>query len=446
MKTAFLLACVTILVVGAGCTASAEEVQPPETALFFPTGLAVTSGDTLMFVTNANSDLRYDSGSILVFDVRKVDQIANDWTTNKNTAGCTQDPDHTETLNCEDQTMFLMEHAGVRIGNFATDIAVQDTGSGTLRLIVPTRGDPSISWIDWDGTKLSCNSTSAGSVLCDDKHRLTYVHDDPNIGVLPDEPFSAFADTKGQFAVVTHLTTGDVTLINSPIGGDARIADVDSAVFLADPTTGVRGSTGVAGRTPGLDGDIVYVGSRSDPRVATFTVGTPVNNADRYLIPGNSFNLDFVGINAGGSTDTRGMAFSASGDRLYLLNRNPPTLQIYDTSLGPTGFPKNDGIAATDVCRQASTLSVVDVGDGDRAFITCFQDGELYVVDPRGNSGVADVISVGRGPYEVAAAPSLKKVFVSNFLEGTIAVVDVSPTSVFRDRVVLRIGTQAVAR
>src|SRR5262249_38804535 len=85
MKTAFLLACATILVVGAGCTASAEEVQPPETALFFPTGLAVTSGDTLMFVTNANSDLRYDSGSILVFDVRKIDQIANDWTTNKNT-------------------------------------------------------------------------------------------------------------------------------------------------------------------------------------------------------------------------------------------------------------------------------------------------------------------------------------------------------------------------
>lgn len=442
MKTVFLLACA---VIGAGCTASGDEVQPKDDELFFPTGLAVAPGDRFMFVANANSDLRFDSGSIVVFDLAKIDQIANAWTTNKDAGSCIKDPDHTETLDCEDQTQFLVDKAGVRIGNFATDIAIQDTGGGNLRLIVPTRGDPSIEWIDWDGTRLSC-STIEGFAVCDDKHRLTYVHEDPNIGVLPDEPFSAFADTKGQFAVVTHLTTGDVTLIDSPIGGVARIADVVSNVFLLDPTTGLRGSTGVAGRTPGLDNDIVYVGSRSDPRVQTFTVGTPLNNADRYLIPGNSFNLDFVGVNAGISEDTRGMTFSASGDRLYLLNRDPPTIQIFDTSLGPTGFPKNDGIAATDVCRQASTLSVVDVGDGDRAFITCFQDGEMYVVDPRGLSSVSDVISVGRGPYEVGAAPSLKKLYVSNFLEGTIAVIDVSPTSMYRDRVVLRIGTPVVAQ
>jgi DNA-binding beta-propeller fold protein YncE len=441
MKTAYLLA----FALAAGCTASAEEVQPPEDELFFPTGLAVTPGEAMMFVTNANSDLRYDSGSITVFDLAKIDQIVGPWVANQTTGGCTRDADRTETLDCEDQTMFVAAHAGVRIGNFATDIAVQDTGGGTLRLVVPTRGDPSVTWVDWNGTNLTCSST-AGFSLCDDKHRLTYVHNDPNLAVLPDEPFNAFADDKGQFAMVTHLTTGDVTLIDSPIGGDATIADIASNVFLTDPNTGLRGSTGVAGRTPGSDGDVVYVGSRSDPRVMTFTVGTPINDADRYLIQGNAFNLSFVGVNAGSSSDTRGMAFSASGDRLYLINRDPPSLQVYDTSLGPTGFPKNVGIGATDVCRQASTLTVLDVGDGDRAYVSCFQDGDLYVIDPRGLSSVEDVISVGRGPYAVAAAASKKKVYVTNFLEGTIAVIDVDPTSPFHNRVVLRIGTQAGTR
>ena len=90
------------------------------------------------------------------------------------------------------------------------------------------------------------------------------------------------------------------------------------------------------------------------------------------------------------------MAFSANGDRLYLINRRPPSLQIFDTSLGPSGFPQNKRIAATDICREASTLTVMDAGDGERAYVTCFQDGEIYVVDPRG-------LSPGRGHHQCRA-------------------------------------------
>ena len=134
------------------------------------------------------------------------------------------------------------------------------------------------------------------------------------------------------------------------------------------------------------------------------------------------------------------MAFSANGDRLYLVNRRPPSLQVFDTSLGPTGFPKNKGIAATDLCRDASTLAVMDAGAGDRAYVSCFSDGELYVVDPRGQASLEDIVLVGRGPYAVTAAPTRKKVYVTNFLEDTVAVVDVDPTSPTYNRVVLRIG------
>lgn len=437
MRTVVLLICAAL----AACTASSEEVGPHEadgSAFFFPTGAAVSPDDTVLFVANANSELRYDSGSVDVIDLASVDQMASDWTATKSSpADCHPDLEHghPETLVCSEEH-FIREGAGARIGNFATDIAIQDfkTG-GPLRLIIPTRGDPSIAWVDWDGSKLSCNSTTEGFALCDADHRLAYVHNDPDVGLLPDEPFDAFAGK--DFAMVTHLTSGAVTLVDSPPGGLATIADVATGFFGADPVTGLRGSTGVAGRG---DTGLVYVGSRSEDRIQMLEVGRPVNTAPPYLVADNFFFLDFIGTNAGGSSDTRGMAFSSDGDRLYLINRRPPSLQIFDTSLGPTGFPQNKGIAATDICRDASTLAVVDVGDGDRAYVSCFSDGELYVVDPRGQASVEDIVTVGRGPYSVAAAPTRKKVYVTNFLEDTVAVIDVSPTSPTYNRVVLRIG------
>jgi DNA-binding beta-propeller fold protein YncE len=452
------------------CTASAEDVRPPEDQLFFPSGLAVYPKGNVLFVANANSELRYDSGSIGVIDLKTVQNVidqAPDATAMEIRNGCRTDPDHRETLNCDDAGDFLTKGAGVRIGNFATDIAMQDFGK-KIRLIVPTRGDPSIAWADYVDERLTCTSGSAGFALCDDAHRLATLQNDPDNPPIPDEPFGVFADAgppgmdavpgmdspydRG-FAMVTHLTDSAVTLIDSPAKGNAQIADVRRNLFTADPTTGLRGATGIAGRPQGVDSDaIVYVGSRSDNRIQTFTVGRPVNNALPYLLPSEFFFLDAVGGNpgVGGSTDTRGMQFSPTGDRLYVVNRRPPSLSIIDTSIVPgQGGPRNVSSGASDICRQASTIKVFGAGDDERAYVTCFQDGQIYVVDPRGQSQVEDIITVGRGPYSVTAMsyqpidtmkPQRSLLFVSNFLEDTIAVVDVTPTSATRNRVVLRIG------
>jgi YVTN family beta-propeller protein len=366
---------------------------------------------------------------------------------------CEADLDHRETLIC-DAKLFLRKGAGVRIGNFATDIAMQDF-KDKLRLIVPTRGDPSIAWADYENGRLSCAAGSAGFALCDDAHRLATVRSDPDTPPIPDEPFGVFADAGPAgtdnahahgFAIVTHLTNGAVTLIDSPKNGNAQVADVAVNLFAPDPTTGEGSATGVAGRTPGEDGNIIYVGSRSEDRIQTFTVGRPNNNALPYLLPSTFFFLDAVGGSpgVGGSSDTRGMQFAPTGDRLFVVNRRPPSLQIFDTTLGADGVPRNTASGASDICRQASTLTVFGDGDNERAYVTCFQDGEVYVVDPRGTSQVEDIITVGRGPYSVVAAKSRNQLFISNFLEDTIAVVDVTPSSPTRNRVVLRIGQPKV--
>ncbi len=436
----------------AACTASADEVRPPDDELYFPTGIVVAPDETVAFVTNANSELRYDSGSIAVLDLGAVQQTINAWTTGMVVPGgtcgdddepcCEQDPDHLESLTC-DESLFMNTGAGVRIGNFATDIAIQDLGNKSLRLIVPTRGDPSIAWVNWDGnsSRLSCNPNGDPFALCDDPHRLSYVQNDADLAGIPEEPFGVFADSAGEFAMVTHLTTGAVTLIDSPRNSDnVQIADVLTGIFAADPSNGLRGATGIVGRLPNAADDIIYVGSRSEDRIQTFTVGRPVNDAPPFMLPGSWFFLDSVGGNNGGSSDTRGMTMSVDGSRLYLVNRRPPSVQVWDTSLGPTGVPKNRPLGATDICRQGSTVAISGSGDAERAYVTCFQDGQVYVVDPRGQVSVEDILLVGRGPFAAAAARTKNLLFVTNFLEDTIAVVDTAPNTRTHNRVVLRIG------
>jgi len=425
------------------CTADADQVRPPDDQFFFPTGIVVAESQGVAFVANANSELRYDSGAISVLSLDTIDDVVNRWITSGDIpTDCEQDPDHVETLIC-DEAQFINQGAGVRIGNFATEIALQDLGSNMLRLVVPTRGDPSIAWADWDGGRLSCNPNGDPNALCDDAHRLSYVQNNADLSGIPEEPFGVYADSAGEFAVVTHLTSGAVTLIDSPRSGTVQVADVLTGIFAADPTNGLRGATGVVG-LPRATGGIVYVGSRSEDRIQTFTVGKPVNAAPPYLLPGSWFFLDAVGGNTGSSNDTRGMAFSPDGGRLYLVNRRPPSVQIFDTTTGPTGSPQNRAIGATDICRQASTVAVSGTGDAERAYVTCFQDGLLYVIDPRGDVELEDIVLVGRGPYAVAAAATRNKLLVTNFLEDTIAVLDTSPTSSRRNRVVLRIGKARV--
>jgi hypothetical protein len=417
------LACALV----AACTASAEDVRPPSDQLFFPTGLAVFPKTNALFVANSNSELRYDSGSLMVVDLGVVESVISAWLTSQDQGPCKPDVDHRETLVC-DEAMFFKSGAGVRIGNFATDVGVQDfstsgpAGVVKLRVFVPTRGDPSVAWADYNGDKLSCfpQSNTDQFPLCDEGHRLASIFNDPNGVAIPDEPFGVYAATqpplppsaddpaplRSGFALVTHLTSGTVTLIDAPEDGTVEITDARTGLFQIDPGTQLFGASSVVGRAPGTDDNLVYVASRSDPRIWTFTVGRPVNRAPPFLLQGAFLLQDAIGNGiVGTESDTRGMQFSPNGERMYVVNRRPPALQVFDTSIGPTGTPRNLPTGATDICRQASTVAVV-----------------------------------GRGPYSIAAAADQKQLFVSNYLEDTIAVIDIDPASPTRNRVVLRIG------
>jgi YVTN family beta-propeller protein len=435
-----------------GCTAASEDVRPPADQLFFPTGVAIDPAQSVLFVASANSELRYDSGTISVFDLTLIDEYANNWSQNGVMPdGCAPDVQQRETLQCDNEGVFMKPGAGIRTGNFATALTLQRRDlldENQLRLHAAVRGDPSVTWADWDGEKLACAS-GQGFELCDEDHRLILMRDDPDLPSLVDEPFQLYADSTNDYVVVTHLTSGTVTLVDSPRGGAPVLADVITGLF-APNSNNQRGAAAVAGRNPGSPDNLVYVTSRTEDRVQMLTVFRepeevcPIRTADGrcmpYFVLSNYFFLDAVGSNNGGSADTRAAVFSTTGEKLYLANRQPPSLQVYDTSNDVTGFPKNVALAGTDLCRETSNLAIANLPDGERAFSSCFQDGEIYVIDPRAGAEVEAIVTVGRGPFGVAASSNRAKLYVTNFLDDTIAVVELDPLSPRRFQVVLRIG------
>ena len=444
--SAALAALAVLAVFAAGaCTANSEEVRPRERDIFFPTGAAISPDDRWLFVTNANSELRFDSGSISVIDLIEVDNVIDAWVGSETVpAGCAPDTDRRETLICneggdesEPAPPFINGEAGVRIGNFASALAIQDkqTPDGELRLFAAVRGDPSVTWADFRNGRLECGPDSVFP-LCDEEHRLAALFDAPE-ATIPDEPFQIAVDSQSGFALVTHLTSGSVTLVDSPADAPPGVTDILRGLFAPDQQ-GARGAAGVAGRPDGANPDLMYVTSRTEDRIQLLNVELDPMGA--FVVPAGFFFLDAVGSNFGQSADTRYAQFAEGGDRLLLVNRRPPSLQIYDTTTDATGYPANRFVGATDLCREASNLAVADVGDGDKAFVTCFRDGEVYVLDTQPQPQVEWIVPVGRGPFGIAASAARQKLFVTNFLDDTIAVVELDPASGLRYQVVLRIG------
>ena len=427
----------------AGCPATGDEIRPPPDQFYFPTGMEMSPDESVLFVANANSDLRYDSGAVTVVSLNQVDSLIAPWLENgapPEGRDCERDLSVPYTLVC-DEAEAIIRRAGVRIGNFATELKVQTLeNESLLRLFVAVRGDPSLTWIDYDreAAVLSC-SGSDGFSECDDAHRLTQLRNDEDLIGLPDEPFGLFVDSEKGYVVLTHLSNGAVSVANAPPGGgDPILSDAVGNLFLSGED-GSRGAVGVAGRVPGSDNDRIYVTSRRESRVQTLIVQRGRDNLPS-LVPTEYF---FMRGTVGPSSDGRGIAFSQDGNRAYIVNRVPAMLHIFDTSLDPLGVPRNEFMSSVEICAEASNLEIVpgdpDDEHGDRIYVACFRNGQIWSIDPRGPV-VDAIIDVGRGPHAIAAAPGRKRLYVSNNLEGTVAVIDLTPESNTENRVVLRLG------
>jgi hypothetical protein len=156
-----------------GCTASAEEVRPPPDQLAFPTGMAVSPDEHSLFVVNANSELRFDSGSIGVLDLDLIETVIASWSGGTIPSGfdCMQDLGHTETLQCDEKRPKATRACG-------SATCHRSDGAGTPAAPAPpnllrVRSDPRRSVgraADYDGEP-ALQRQLGSYPLCDDAHR-----------------------------------------------------------------------------------------------------------------------------------------------------------------------------------------------------------------------------------------------------------------------------------
>lgn len=451
----------------AGCPASAEQVAPPQYNFYFPTGLALSPDERYLFVVSANSDLRYSSGALHVLDLDQVDQIANTWRDSpdsKNRAhpdGCEPIATRPTVLTCptsnDDGTPAsgLVANAAIQIGSFGVSLGIEPlvaadgSASSVSRVFVTVRGDPSITWADFDSQnpQLTCGGTTAFP-RCDEPHRLARMLNDATLPSLSSEPFGIAVDTANQHAFVTHLTTGEVTLIAAPntVGSSPVLANSFANLFSFSFIDGTIGAVGVAPRLPGDPRGLIYVTSRSEARVGiihaidsgTDAAGRPIESLART----DSFFFDGLAT-AGDSGDSRNLVFNADGSRAYLISRTPPSLRAFDTSLDDAGAPKNNPLGSLELCAQPANLALADFGEGPRAIFPCFATGQVWITDPE-TLQVVSIEDAGRGPVGVAVSARRKKIYIGNYAEDTLIIIDATPGSIWQHRAVLRIGTPRI--
>jgi YVTN family beta-propeller protein len=388
----------------------------------------------------------------------------------------------------------------VRIGSFASALQIQvhQNIPGLRRLLLAVRGNSSITVVDSDlignaRPTLSCTAPDGTMpppdfAECDLQHRISQVlvcpgdprcplpngppprcpgdpgcptTDTPTL--LPEEPYAMALDSGLNALYVGHLTGGFLSLIDVSGFQAAGTADAAKAAWptLVNTFRGIfppdgNGSEGVTSltvKTPGTPGQstgVVYATSRFLPRAESFAAvtldpaDTSNSNADLILADtGDSFLTSLPG------TETRGIQF-IPGNRAFVLQRNPPALIEFNVDVH--GMSLNTAADVIELCDGPLTLdkhSVTGAEDQSlRLYVTCFQSGQVYVIDPYVPRIVA-IIEVGRGPSGLAfenspagsgvLTPS-PRAYVTGFGSNNVSVIDLQPGSPTENHVVQRIG------
>lgn len=240
------------------------------------------------------------------------------------------------------------------------------------------------------------------------------------------------------YVVVGHMTGDEISLFERIDGAeqgaancnDGRDNDSDGLDDFDDP--GCQGSylrlIDVQGSFPSgtsglaVDGDGRFLAtSRYDVDLSALRI---VSNEIRGT---STITVDAVEP----GSNQRGIALSPAGDRAYVVSREPESILVLDTSLDDDDDYTDRFVEAIEIGAGPSVVRTFADDShplGYLVYAVCFAEDRIFVIDPAVNE-VVDIILTRRGPHDLTFDPERKVAYLANFLESTVSIIDIDPTS-----------------
>ena len=394
-------------------------------------------------------------------------------------------------INCN-EPHYVQSDATIEIGSFGSAIALQSYYRGpdddrelVRRLFVAVRAEPSITYADVtvddtnpNAKKLSMRCTGPKqngptqpiNAFCEDTWKLRRRGGaTPGSFDLPEEPHALAYDDVLKALYVGHLTVvangavqgGGVSTLDvcNPEGDSpvrfaglaqktfipAGLSQAVATLSLVDPANPTTLPVDPANPT------LVYATARNTTAISGMALSSPLHSKcgdpqrdDLTLVPAESFySSAFLPHGA----DIRGILFSADRPEAYVLHRNdsdtsanPAAIVVLDRHLLPDGTPANTPIDILEICGGPTSMQMHNAGRGNRIYVTCYDDGQIYVVDPDALV-VAAVIDTGAGPTSLVFPKRDPGVaYIANYANSHLSVIDIAPGNPTENHVILRIG------
>ncbi len=405
-----------------------------------------------------------------------------------------------QVIECAER-FFAQAEARAHIGDFASVLRAYNPvpNDGESMLLLPVRGDRALNWFrvttTQDSASIECGQGDDSTIderRCSEDFILRYRRNDEDLREIAREGFylQVSAESKQPYAWLSHLSFADVTLVDLDglDGGDGRPVIVDQSPHFFLSGSAVRlGGYGIAERpcdpaaAPKISEEcvtengivtceackrpVVYGAFRFarllnqmvtfglDPNVLDDTFAETCLDANNIGVPGgvscDARNSLVTRVVPGGlplTGDSRvpvlaEIAFSRTGDELYVVQTNPGALVRVDTSVDDEGNTVDLPAGEIEVCSRPGTVTLYEDGDARIAAVSCYQSGQIYMIDLNAFK-VAAVVQAGIGPSQMIVDYAREYIYVSNYLDATISVIDLSTKRPTRFAEVARLGLQ----
>lgn len=442
----------------AACPPVDVSLTTPLDRFYFPSALGhldtVDGGNGVLLVASANFDKRFAAGSLIAVNLDAL-------TPPLPAFGATPSFPVTQLSAIRSSAVMGLGDGGfpdaVLIAPFAGQLASLQTGQGTYRVFVPTRsekqrvhavelsiasdGTPSLSC--FNSTSRNCAQTATSLNVYEQTAEAT-PRAPGAFGVSlrsracaaatecgTDGEAGSYACEGGQCAftpsggakepavdvLVTHISQAD-----SPLGSGTNtrgyLVKLPSETMLATPESFVDLGAGAT--------HTVAVGQRWN--FLSGRVLNPLGNLIRMVDLKSGAVLSSGIENSFRVAESRGIGLSADERRVYLLGRSPDALLVASVNDPLADSPTLSIVRGNPLPEAPNELAVLHrPGRGDLLAITCTNAGVLALYDDDVGDVVAQVGGLGVQPFGLAVdrRGAGARLYVSNFQDGRIAVVDV---------------------